>query len=113
MANGLSPQKKLDNIQKKAADERKYMAKTTSLIGGGVVGAVTAAVVTTKFPRSKSVLVDATTGEGKIPTLPIAAVGLTLVGMANRNYGLMGAGMSIGGHWIGDWVSQQEWAQPT
>lgn len=108
MANGLSPQKKLDNINKRAKEERRYMATNSSLVVGGVVGVVAAAVATTKMPRLKSI--DA---GGRLPTLPIAAVGLTLVGMANRNHALMGAGMMVGGHWIGDWVSQQDWAQPT
>lgn len=113
MATAAELQRKIDTKNKKDREEKSYMNQNGSLLIGGLAGVGVMSYVTTKMPRTKSVFVDKVTGEGKLPTEPLVAGGLTLLGMAGRNYGLVGAGMMIGGNWIGTWVSDQAWAQPS
>jgi hypothetical protein len=79
-----------------------------SLAGAAIIGAGAFSLLTTKMPRLASI-----DSGGKVHTAPVLGAVAILGGMGSRSTMMLGAGIGLTSAWVSDYVSDQDWAQPS
>lgn len=102
--------KRFDNLKKRDARAAISQSKTAQQVWVG--GAAITATVVVAFVQSKVPRLRYFTKNNKVPVVPVIFIPAAIAGLVFNSPAVFGGAIGPLVKFAGDWVEQQDWAQP-